>query len=299
MDLDLRLVRAFVAVADSAHFGQAARRLHLAQSAVSRQLQRLEAQLGVVLVDRTSRSVALTDAGHTFLADARPLLEAADAARRRVMAHHQLTVGFQSGISAAPVMRCLREAGHRFDVAFSQVEWYELAEALADGRVDVVLGRMPIQAEGLRVEVLYAEPRMVLLPVHHRLAGRTTVTVADLSGEPMLSHVGPVGRSWDAFWAMDPRPDGSRVRWGPVVRSLEEKLEYVAAGEALTVIPAAAATMHERHDVRVVELVDAPPAQVVVAWLDDARRLPAREAFVRAACESLGRSRALPDVAEH
>lgn len=288
VDLDLRLVRAFVAVADSGHFGQAARRLHLAQSAVSRQVQRLEAQLGVVLLDRTSRSVVLTDAGRTFLDDARPLLDAADAAHRRVAAHQQLTVGFLTGISPTPVLRCLREGGHAFDVAFTRLEWFDQGDALADGRADVVLGRLPIAGEGLGVEVLHTEPRMVLLPIRHRLADRETATVADLADEPMLSHDGPAARSWDAFWSLDPRPDGSRVRWGPVVRSLEEKLEYVAAGTALTVIPASAATLYARSDVRAVTLVDAAPATVVVAWVADSRRLPAREAFIRAASDSLG-----------
>lgn len=98
VDLDLRLVRAFVAVADERHFGRAARLLHSAQPAVSRQVRRLESQLGVRLLDRTSRSVELTEPGRTFLADARDLLASADAALRRVRPERGLTVGFLAAI---------------------------------------------------------------------------------------------------------------------------------------------------------------------------------------------------------
>lgn len=288
VDLDLRLVRAFVEVAETMHFGQAARRLHLAQSAVSRQVQRLEGQLGVALLDRTSRSVALTDAGRTFLVDAHQLLDVAEAARRRVAAHQHLTVGFLTGISPNPAVRLLRSRGHAGEVSLSRLEWYEQVDALADGRVDVCLGRLPIAGEGLCVEALYTEARMVLLPVGHRLAGRASVVMAELAGEPMVRHDGRHATSWDAFWSVDPRPDGSTVRWGPVVRSLEEKLEYVAAGEAVTIIPASAAAVYDRADVRVVPLADAPPATVVVTWVDDGRRLPVRDAFVVAVRDTIG-----------
>lgn len=270
------------------HFGRAARRLHLAQSAISRQVQRLESQLGVSLLDRTSRSVVLTEAGRTFLPDAHTLLAAADAARRRVAAHQHLTVGFLSGLSPTPAVRRLRSRGHGGEVAMTRVEWYEQGEALADGRIDVCLGRLPIVGEGLRVEALYTEPRMVLLPIGHPLAGRASVVVADLADQPMARHDGPAATSWDAFWAVDPRPDGTPVRWGPVVRSLEEKLEYVAAGEAVTIIPASAAAVYDRDDVCTVPLADAAPSTVVVAWVADGRRLPARDAFVRAVCDTIG-----------
>ncbi|WP_370328064.1 LysR substrate-binding domain-containing protein [Euzebya sp.] len=72
----------------------------------------------------------------------------------------------------------------------------------------------------------------------HRLAGRDAVSIDDLADEPMLRHEGPQARRWDAFWNLDPRPDGSSARWGPVVHTLEEKLEYVAAGQAVGVIAA-------------------------------------------------------------
>ena len=84
MDLDLRKLRYFVAVADKLHFGRAADELHIAQPALSRQIRALEKDLGALLLTRDSHRVALTDAGRQLLTDAGPLLASAQAVRRRV-----------------------------------------------------------------------------------------------------------------------------------------------------------------------------------------------------------------------
>ena len=283
MELDLGLVRTFVEVADTEHFGRAAGRLHLAQSAVSRRIQRLESQLGVSLLERTSRSVVMTDAGQTFLTDARALLAAAEAAQRRLVAHQRLEVAFVPGVSPSPVIAVLRADGHDLDIGMRRVQWYEQGDVLRTGRADVLLGRLPICGEGLRTEPLWTESRMVLLPTDHRLAGRSTVQLADLAEEPMVRHDGPVAVSWDAEHNIDPRPDGRPVPRGPIVRTLEEKLEYVASGVALTILPSSASTLFERDDLVVVPVADAPPVTVALAWPDDRQRLPAREVFLAAA----------------
>jgi len=287
VDLDLRLVRAFVAVADERHFGRAAERLHLAQPAVSRQVRRLEAQLGARLLDRTSRSVALTDEGRGFLDDARGLLAAADAAVRRLAGARSLTVGFLPGLTPTPAVRALRRAHPGVPVAVRRVEWSDQGAALRDGRVDVVVGRLPLDGAGLCVEALYDEPRILLLPADHPLAGKEQVSILDVAGEPMVRHTGPGAEAWDAYWATDPRPDGSRATWGPVVRGVEEKLEQVAAGQALTVLPLSAGTAYVRPDVRTVRLTDVPDATVVLAWPDAPRPSPLRDAFLAAARATL------------
>lgn len=288
MDLDLRLVRAFVAVADERHFGRAARHLHVAQPAVSRQVRRLEAQLGTRLLERTSRSVGLTADGAAFLADARALLGSADAALRRLREARVLTVGFLPGIVPTPAVRVLRERHPGVRVDVRSLASSDQAGALREGRVDVCLGRLPLEGgDGLCVESLYDEPRIALLPLDHRLAGRPGVGVAELAGEPMVRHADQPTAA-DAYCAMDPRPDGSRAVWGPVVSGLDEKLEQVAAGQAVTVLPRSVAASHAHPGVCAVPLVDAPPSTVVLAWLDDRRPAALRASFLDAARRTLG-----------
>ena len=109
MDVDLRKLRYFVAVAEHLHFGRAAAALHIAQPVLSRQIRALEHELKSQLFDRTKRATALTRAGEQLLVDARPLLAGADALQRRVQraargsAH--LTVGFMPGLIVTPATR--------------------------------------------------------------------------------------------------------------------------------------------------------------------------------------------------
>src|ERR1700761_1232645 len=109
MDLDLRKLRYFAAVAETLHFGRAADELHIAQPALSRQIRALEHDLGTALLTRDSHGVALTDAGRQLLSDAGPLLASAHAVRRRVTAAahggQRLMVGFRAGIPVAPAIR--------------------------------------------------------------------------------------------------------------------------------------------------------------------------------------------------
>src|SRR3954471_3713630 len=109
MDLDLRKLRYFVAVAEKLHFGRAADELHIAQPALSRQIRALEKDLGTPLLTRDSHGVALTDAGRQLLTDAETLLASAHAVRRRVTlaarGSRRLMVGFRAGITVTAAVR--------------------------------------------------------------------------------------------------------------------------------------------------------------------------------------------------
>src|SRR6187551_181360 len=109
MDLDLRKLRYFVAVAEKLHFGRAAEELHIAQPALSRQIRALEHDLGTPLLIRDSHGVALTDAGRQLLTDTGPLLASAQAVRHRVTeaarGSQRLMVGFRAGIAVTGAVR--------------------------------------------------------------------------------------------------------------------------------------------------------------------------------------------------
>jgi DNA-binding transcriptional LysR family regulator len=265
-DLDLRLVRYFTAVAEHRHFGRAAEALHITQPSLSRQIASLEQQVGARLLDRTPRGTRLTEAGEVFLPRARTLLRSADqaAAEARAAAEPgRFTVGFTSGVIVTDAVRELRRRHPEADVRSRHLRWDGARAALLDHRVDAVVTRLPFATDGLDVTVLYDEPRAVVVPVDHRLAGKESVTVDDIADEPMPRIVG-ADPAWAAFWRLEPRPDGRQVPDGPEIQDLEDKFEVVAAGEAL-VVTAYPTGIRLRPDLTSVPLHGVEPSQVALA----------------------------------
>ncbi|MEU4404796.1 LysR family transcriptional regulator [Streptosporangium sp. NPDC023963] len=293
MDLDLRKLRYFIAVAERLHFGQAAEALHITQPALSRQIRQLEHDVGVDLFVRTSREVTLTPAGEQLLHDAGRLLAASHAARDRARRAGEdgrhLTVGFMLGIDTAPALQCFAERHPDVIIHLKRLRWKDYDQALLDGRVDVGFVRLPLVPEGLSTMFLYNEPFTVALPADHPLAGKTSLSIDDIADEPVL-HYADADPAWNAFWRIDPRPDGSRPRSGPVVHDIEEIVEYVRAGRGVMFFPSAIASLFPRPHVTYVPVADAPLGGVVLAW-DSTRHSPLIAALAEAILETgpLGR----------
>lgn len=262
-DLDLRLVRYFTVVADHLHFGRAAEALHLAQPSLSRQIRQLEHQLGARLLDRTSQGTRLTDAGAVFLPRAKALLRSASqaaSAARAAAEPSRITVGYTTNLIVTPAVRELRRQHPDADVQTLHLAWSEPREALLDHRVDAVVARLPFSTEQLHVTVLFDEPRLLLVPLYHRLAGKESITLDDIADEPMPRMPDP---AWNAFWRIDPRPDGTRAPGGPMVEAIEDKIELIAAGEAVAIVPSGISS--PRPDLITIPLDDVEPSRVVVA----------------------------------
>jgi DNA-binding transcriptional LysR family regulator len=277
LDVDLRKLRYFVAVAENLHFRKAAEELHIAQPALSRSIGALERELGVQLFVRDKRSVVLTRAGRQLLEDAGPLLAAADATCRRAQragrgAHH-LLVGFRAGILVTPAIRAFTAERPEVTVEVQRLEWDDQEEHILSGRVDIAYVRQPIRERGLRLVPLFAEPRLAALPVDHRLAESASLTTADVAGERHLRYL---QRAPVPGVAGPQRP----------LRSVEEKLEHVAAGHGIIVLPLSATQYYSRADVVYVPLVDAEPDQVYLAY-EAARRSKLISGFIRAAQQVL------------
>lgn len=141
--------------------------------------------------------------------------------------------------------------------------------------MDVGFLRLPVDLRGLRHEPLLSEPRVVALPTDHRLAGKDTVRLADLAAERLLQNPDAVPE-----W----RTVAAAPTDVPVLRTVEEKLEHVAAGRGIVVLPKSTATFYTRPDVTYSLVEDLPLNQVCLAW-DSARRSPLIREFVAAALD--------------
>ncbi len=210
MDVDLRLLRSFVAVADTLHFGRAAEQLFLSQPALSQQVRRLEQRIGLSLFDRDRRSVALTPAGAALLPDATAALAAADdfrvAARRlRRTRQGELVVGFHvrwpSNVLPA-VLRRFREVLPDVRVEVVQHDFLDTSAGLRAGASDVALLHLPLAGDDLEIVEVATVERVALVARDHPLARDETTTVAALvaSGTPWAipSDNDPV---WRDFWS--------------------------------------------------------------------------------------------------
>jgi len=265
LDLDLRLVRYFTVVAEHRHFGRAADALRVAQPSLSRQIRHLEQQLGARLLDSTPQGSRLTEAGEVFLPLARALLRSADQAAARTRAAAQpsrITIGYTIGLIVTPAVRQLRREHPDADVQTLHLDWNQPREALLDHRVDAVVTRLPLRTAGLHVTILYDEPRVLLVPLDHRLAGKESVSIDDIADEPIPRLPDP---AWNAYWRIDPRPDGSPAPDGPLVEAIEDKNELIAAGQAVAVIPAGVAVGSPRPDLTTIPLDGVEPSHVVLA----------------------------------
>lgn len=275
----------FVTVAEELHFGRAAERLGIAQPPLSRAIARLERRMGVRLLDRGSRRVALTPAGEVFLSESRAVLRAVDAAVRRAQrAGHpgprivltmkpggdhgllpEILAAYAATPDAVPVDIVLCSADER-------------AGMIRDGRADVgLLHRPNNDLTGLDTEDLLTEDQVVVLPRAHRLAARTSVTLADLAGE--------ITPNWGANPGGAPALAGVPDRGGAPntvpVRDVGQLMQLVALGRAVAVVPASVRGLL-RDDITCVPVVDAPSTTLVLAW-PQGHRSPALATFVHTA----------------
>jgi DNA-binding transcriptional LysR family regulator len=240
MDIDLRKVRYFVAVADLLHFGRAAESLHIAQPVLSRQIRSLEQDIGLDLLTRDRRSVALTPAGRQFLDDARSLLGTARAARARMYraarGESRLTVGFDWGLPVAGLVAAFTEAHPGVGVDLRRVGGEAALDEVLSGTLDVALVRDPTPRPGVRLAPWGSEPLVAAVPGMHRWARLPGVGAAALAEERLL------------------RRD-----------SVEETLELVVGGAGVALVPACAATLYRRAGLVYLPVAELPPQRVCLA----------------------------------
>jgi DNA-binding transcriptional LysR family regulator len=283
--MDLRLLRYFVAVAEERHFGRAAARLHMTQPPLSRAIKQLEADLGTVLLHRSSTGVTLTAGGTLLYDEARTLLEQAERARARVAAAGSAT------ITIGTLGDSVEEAGTRLAAAFRQqnpgvrvrireTDFTDPTAGLRAGLADIALTRMPFDRTGIITYVLRSDPIGVVLRADDPLAGRDLLHLCDLADRQWLQLPEGTDPVWRAYW--NGTTPGSELRDGPVVRTVSECMQAVLWNGTVGVAPLAHALPE---GLICIPLADMPPSRLVLAW-NSASADPLIRSFTRIAAAS-------------
>jgi DNA-binding transcriptional LysR family regulator len=129
----------------------------------------------------------------------------------------------------------------------------------------VAFVHLPIDDQGLELVPVRSVSKVAVLPVGHPLAGEPEISIADVADDPVITHRG-ASPGWEAFHNVDPRPDGRQPRRGPAVDNLEEKLQHVAAGRAISIVPVSLARIVAQDGVAHVPVSDVPPMNICLAW---------------------------------
>ena len=281
MDVEIRHLRYFVAVAEEASFTAAARRVHVAQQVLSTQVRQLEAALGVQLLERNSRGVTLTPAGRVFCDGARETLRMLDRATagagnaaRAVTG--RLAVGLRVGVLGvrgglpSRLLESFEHAHPLIEVCMRTFDVTCPAAGLLDRSSDVAFVLPPVEARGITLRTIATEPSFFVLPATHQLAQRRRISLADVAGIPWVAaDVAADGcdpTAWRDFWLVSPRPGGDTVTIGAVGRNVDEFSEHIIAGRGIRLCPASGAAYHSRPGLAYVEAEGCPPVEVSVAW---------------------------------
>jgi len=291
MNIELRHLRYFVAVAEDASFTAAARRVHVAQQVLSAQIRQLETAVGTQLLRRTSRGVVVTPAGSAFLsyalqtlADVERGVAAALNAARAVTG--RLCVGLSVAASGEMRTRLLTAFSRAHPGVELSLATYDLAwpaAGLLDRSTDVALIRPPIDAPGIALEEVEVEPRVFCLPAGHPLAGRDVLELADVAGLPWVAACpavdGCAAERWRDEWLINPRPGGDVPIIGAVARTIDEWRELIAAGRGISLCPASSEVFNARPGLVFVPGKGVPTTSLCVAWRADDER-PTVRSFV-------------------
>lgn len=322
--MEIRQLRYFVAVAEDQHFRRASARLHVAQPAVSEQIRKLEAEVGVRLLDRTSRSVQLTSAGAAFFEDAQRILHDVDGAphsARRAAARGQWRVRLGFTMHALPpaigtTLARLRTAGARVDVDLATAQARTLLQQVRDRQLDAAVVCLPAATAGLRVSVAAVEPLVAMVPGTRGAPDAGAAAFPTVALERLAA-----GRVLLPRRDMDPACHDATVAAFhgagvgiEVVESAAETLEQllleVLSGAGATLLPQSAAARNSVPGLTAVPLAgpgaptvpmgivtrDEAPGPVLARLLDELDRASRSIAARREAAAAM--AAAVPDLAE-
>lgn len=298
MDVHVRDLRYFVAVAQELHFTRAAEILYVSQPALSKQIRTLERQLRVTLFDRAHGTVRLTRAGAALLPQAEKMLDSWDAAVASLAkaSDCRLVIGMHTspGRGLLPRVRALMvNSCPDAELELRHVPWSDRSAGLADGSTDAAFVWLPVEQPPYRWVTIARERRLVAVPRDHPLATREQVSIGELLDEPFLALPASAGAMRD-FWLATDHRDGRPARIAAEITNTDEAYEAVASGIGICLLAAGNAPIFAREGLTMLPVSDLSAAELVLAW-HERRCPPLLQTFARF-CEEVARDRAsIPD----
>ncbi|MET7520014.1 LysR substrate-binding domain-containing protein [Streptomyces sp. NPDC005480] len=283
--VEIRQLRYVVRLAETLHFGRAAGLEHIAQSAFSGHVARLERELGVRLFERSPHRVALTPAGLAFVERAEQVLaqlsDAAVEARAYASSHQEVlrvgTFAEAAGELTPVLLSVYRELRPDVRIEFTELTMVDQLEKLVSDDIDVAIVRAPFDDDRVTLRPIFSEPRVAALPRQHALADATSISVDDLLDEPFAAAATGAPPGWSSYWTCDDRR-GEQGRVATQVRSVGECLMAISCLGAVDTFPQTAARLFQHSGVTYVPVPDAAPSTVTAATRPGDRR-PHVQAF--------------------
>jgi DNA-binding transcriptional LysR family regulator len=295
MDVHLRDLRYFVAVAEELHFTRAAERLHVSQPALSKQIRLLERHLHCQLLIREPRLARLTAAGEVLLEHSRDVLDRWDVGVAAVndaagRDRRLLVIGIQTSVGRDLQRHTLAGFADRqpdWRLSLRLCPWDDPTAGLNDGTSDVAFIWLPIPENAdIVTEVLYREQRWIAVPDDHHLANHETVSWSDLLDEPYIALPPTAGRLREFWLATEQRPPDRPAHVVAEAANAEETFELIAAGVGVALLSAGNARIYQRPGVHAVPVTGLPPSELAVARRRNDRRHAVRDLVAAAIAAS-------------
>lgn len=299
--MELRQLRYLLAVADERHFTRAAAREHVAQPALSQQIRRLEEEVGLALVERTTRRVALTDAGELLVARARRIVAEVDAARTELQAVRGIQTGrvivgamhTMGPVDLALALALFHQSHPQVELTVREQSSEELAEMLRVDELDLAFLSVTerIESHGLGLQQLVSEELVAVLPPGHRLAGRPRIRMAELASERFISY--REGSRLREVLVSAGRGAGYEPHVTLESNESQRIRRLVARGLGVAILPRSDAEAPGAETAAVTLVSPGLSRDITLAWRADRRHSPAAGAFIELARSIFGGDAAL------
>jgi len=284
MDVHLRDLRYFVAVAEELHFTRAAEREFVSQPVLSRQIARLEADLRITLLERTRRTVSLTPAGVELLEHARRLLQAWDTAQRATSdasaaAEATLRIGMQTSIGRGLLedfVTRFKQRRPNWSIEVTQINWDDPTAGVRSSNTDIGFCWLPLpDPDPYETIIVATELRLLAVSSNHELARQTAVDFAEIEHLPLIALPATAGVLRDHWLAQDHRSTPANVC--STATNAESALELVANGIGSVLIAAGNAEIYNRPGISYITVNGISNSNLAVIWRRDDHRTVIRD----------------------